>query len=600
MEDEGIHSLTETTLAELYPSMRLLASVLVVIPVSTADSERSFSNPEAGQDNDTLNALLTISIDGPSVNDLDFKSAILTTVPPTPDPFTNPQVAIQVSWVRARAQIKIGGACGFPWPRNYRSLAPNSKTYTKSQTYPSTQTLETAANVIFIFPTKPPRTGYIPTRSYFCALCYCTKDKIGQFRQVTHQGSDDGDYGYYCEQKVTSPILYCQDCSPSSISASPGKSASSADSLHLALRSKDPNQTNNQRGDPKRRYKQLMKGVLYRVLWFVHPFELLVIQERSGVVPIRCPCTEAPPPLLQPLPVNPCRLPSFRLQLLPVRAREQRLIAPERFVFGLNNGSSAGFRCWGEEVLVEPMDQTPPPPRNGCRRTRHSSAARMQANQVAARGSGLPSMTGPHWLEEEEGALRAWCVPPEQQGHLICQHLTGEALEDVKALHSEERDDIKTVLDTLKRAFRDTVPAHIAMGRFYTRRQEDYTLYALDLRRLLRWAHRQDPTCCPNPGKTLRDQFVEGLFDASLKLDFLRRIRQNPNCNFYDVKDEALAVAEATGRTKRAPAQVRGAYCSVPAEGTGQLSASRTGTQVKSVNDTVMIELYVSTLRRGD
>ncbi|KAI8490638.1 hypothetical protein Bbelb_319060 [Branchiostoma belcheri] len=74
MEDEGIHSLTETTVAELYPSMKLLASVLMVIPVSTADSERSFSNPEAGQDNDTLNAVLTISIDGPSVNDLDFET----------------------------------------------------------------------------------------------------------------------------------------------------------------------------------------------------------------------------------------------------------------------------------------------------------------------------------------------------------------------------------------------------------------------------------------------------------------------------------------------------------------------------------------------
>ncbi|KAI8511946.1 Casp10p [Branchiostoma belcheri] len=44
-------------------------------------------------------------------------------------------------------------------------LAPNSKTYTKSQTYPSTQTLETAANVIFVFPHKTSAQGmYIPTR----------------------------------------------------------------------------------------------------------------------------------------------------------------------------------------------------------------------------------------------------------------------------------------------------------------------------------------------------------------------------------------------------------------------------------------------------
>ncbi|KAI8487155.1 hypothetical protein Bbelb_349530 [Branchiostoma belcheri] len=220
------------------------------------------------------------------------------------------------------------------------------------------------------------------------------------------------------------------------------------------------------------------------------------LKPKSGVVPIRCPCTEAPPPLLQPLPVN-------RVQPVP---------AP---------------------VLLSAASPRPH------RRT-------------------TPDSTRENWLEAVKGALRAWCVPPGQQGHLICQHLTGEALEEVKELHSEERDDIKLVSDTLKRAFRDTVPAHIVMGRFNTRRQgedESVCLYALDLRRLLRRAHRQDPTCCLNPGKTLRDQFVEGLFDASLKLDLLRLIRQNPNCNFYDVTDKALAVAEAAGRTKRAPAQ---------------------------------------------
>ncbi|KAI8490958.1 hypothetical protein Bbelb_313770 [Branchiostoma belcheri] len=44
---------------------------------------------------------------------------------------------------------------------------PNSKTYTKSQTYPSTQTRETAANAIFVFPHKTSALGiYIPTRRY--------------------------------------------------------------------------------------------------------------------------------------------------------------------------------------------------------------------------------------------------------------------------------------------------------------------------------------------------------------------------------------------------------------------------------------------------
>ncbi|KAI8495880.1 hypothetical protein Bbelb_262960 [Branchiostoma belcheri] len=48
---------------------------------------------------------------------------------------------------------------------NVHHLQPNSKTYTKSQTYPSTQTRETAANAIFVFPYKTSALGiYIPTR----------------------------------------------------------------------------------------------------------------------------------------------------------------------------------------------------------------------------------------------------------------------------------------------------------------------------------------------------------------------------------------------------------------------------------------------------
>lgn len=75
--------LTEDTMAELYPSMRLLASVLMVIPVSTADSEGAFSTLKrvkarlrSRMTNKTLNALLTISIDGPSVSDFDFDRAV--------------------------------------------------------------------------------------------------------------------------------------------------------------------------------------------------------------------------------------------------------------------------------------------------------------------------------------------------------------------------------------------------------------------------------------------------------------------------------------------------------------------------------------------
>ncbi|KAI8503601.1 hypothetical protein Bbelb_185720 [Branchiostoma belcheri] len=170
---------------------------------------------------------------------------------------------------------------------------------------------------------------------------------------------------------------------------------------------------------------------------------------KSGVVPIRCPCTEAPPPLLQPLPVHPA------------------------------------FDLGEEEVLVEPIDQTspaeqppmelrrqgynprtpsnsPPPPRRrrspSCNRCSTAGMEDVRHALMVQKERKLPKFSGDDpdfsfqdWLEEVERALRAWCVPPEQQGHLIFQHLTGEALEEVKALHSEERDDIKLVLESIPR-----------------------------------------------------------------------------------------------------------------------------------------------------
>ncbi|KAI8487204.1 hypothetical protein Bbelb_350020 [Branchiostoma belcheri] len=74
--------LTDATVAELYPSMKLLASVLMVIPVSTADSERAFSTLKrvktrlrSSLKTSTLNNLLTISIDGPHIGDFNFEEA---------------------------------------------------------------------------------------------------------------------------------------------------------------------------------------------------------------------------------------------------------------------------------------------------------------------------------------------------------------------------------------------------------------------------------------------------------------------------------------------------------------------------------------------
>ncbi|CAH1242701.1 Hypp6960 [Branchiostoma lanceolatum] len=77
--------LTDAILAELYPSMKLLASVLISIPVSAVHSERDFSTLRrvktrlrSSFKKDTLNQLLTTRTVGPHIDMFDFDAAATT------------------------------------------------------------------------------------------------------------------------------------------------------------------------------------------------------------------------------------------------------------------------------------------------------------------------------------------------------------------------------------------------------------------------------------------------------------------------------------------------------------------------------------------
>ena len=73
---------TDTSLQSLYPNLSKLASIAAIIPVSTAECERSFSAMKCIMTalrnrlkTTTLDCLMRVSIEGPSLSDFNLERA---------------------------------------------------------------------------------------------------------------------------------------------------------------------------------------------------------------------------------------------------------------------------------------------------------------------------------------------------------------------------------------------------------------------------------------------------------------------------------------------------------------------------------------------
>ena len=78
---------------------------------------------------------------------------------------------------------------------------------------------------------------------------------------------------------------------------------------------------------------------------------------------------------------------------------------------------------------------------------------------------------------------------------------------------------------------------------FYNRKQadgEDLRDYSHALSQLLKSVMKQSRDAVPNEKVVLRDQFIEGLGDAALRRELRRMVRDRPEFNILDIRDEAL------------------------------------------------------------
>ncbi|XP_038141085.1 uncharacterized protein LOC119783568 [Cyprinodon tularosa] len=157
--------------------------------------------------------------------------------------------------------------------------------------------------------------------------------------------------------------------------------------------------------------------------------------------------------------------------------------------------------------------------------------------------AGKDAYTVDEFIDEVGRAMRTRGLHGEDQTDFILSQLKGSALEEVKLRMGGQARQPRDLFSYLREAFREKRTTPQLLHAFYARRQldgEDLRDYSHALSQLLNSALQQSPGVVPDTQLTLRDQFIEGVRDSTLRRELRRLIREKPDCNLFDNREEAL------------------------------------------------------------
>lgn len=147
------------------------------------------------------------------------------------------------------------------------------------------------------------------------------------------------------------------------------------------------------------------------------------------------------------------------------------------------------------------------------------------------------------FIEEVERAMRARGLRSEEQVDFLLSLLKGSALEEVKLCMGGQTKQLSDLLSYLRGAFREKRTTPQLLHAFYARKQldgEDLRDYSHALSQLLNSALQLSPDAVADTQIALRDQFIEGVRDSALRRELRRLIREKPESNLFDVREEAI------------------------------------------------------------
>lgn len=181
------------------------------------------------------------------------------------------------------------------------------------------------------------------------------------------------------------------------------------------------------------------------------------------------------------------------------------------------------------------------------------------------------------WVAAMKSYFKVCKIPEEDQVELLKQHLKGEAKLTVRLMLEDGSPDIKSVFKVLEEVYGDKVPVGTRLREFYDRKQmagEKIRAFAYDLQEKIRKLKRRDPDRFPDPDAVLKEQFVLGLHDDSLRREMKRHAKTGPPSTFSALMQAAIDWSEEEEAPLTTPAKIpsRGTVSATIAERDSVLS----------------------------
>ena len=156
----------------------------------------------------------------------------------------------------------------------------------------------------------------------------------------------------------------------------------------------------------------------------------------------------------------------------------------------------------------------------------------------------------PQWKDNLLAMFRIQNIPQDIQTELVLNSLEGEARRQIMILVEDNRDTVAKLFNQLSQLYGDKVPASVLRSMYFNCRQEareTVRAFALRLQELFQRLKKKDGESLARDDVLLRDQFIDGQRDVTLRRELRTKLLLNPNISFADIKKEAIIRAEAYG-----------------------------------------------------
>lgn len=151
------------------------------------------------------------------------------------------------------------------------------------------------------------------------------------------------------------------------------------------------------------------------------------------------------------------------------------------------------------------------------------------------------------WKRQVECMISFQPLADSLKADFLLNFLEGEALREILTLEKSLRDTPKKILDVLFDLYGDNTHVSVLRTRFFNCRQQpqqSLKSFSLQLRELFFALKQRKDAGLGEGDAVLRDQFVMGLRDGSLRQELRRLVRKTPRLSFDEVKMEALVMEE--------------------------------------------------------